>query len=68
MSYGKVELEEAVNAILGINPVIALGLPRAVEESAIQLFLNPDAHADALTIIRSALSDLRDFGSFKFAK
>ena len=67
MTYRKDEIELATRTILSEGQVGSLGLPRAVEESAIQLFLNEDAHAEAVAIIREALSDLRDFGSFKFA-
>ncbi len=65
MSYFKEDIIEAVNAILGEKQVESLGIPRSVEESAIVLFLNVDAHQEAVAVIREALSDLRDFGVFK---
>ena len=68
MAYSKETLENAARSILGSDPVVALGLPRASEECAVQLFLNKDAHPDAVEIIRESVSDLRDFGSFKFTK
>jgi hypothetical protein len=68
MSYRKTELQSAVETILGEDEVDAMGLPRAAEECAVQLFLNIEAHQEAIDIIRCAVSDLRDFGSFKFVK
>jgi hypothetical protein len=66
MAYGKEELQHALEQILDTEQVEAIGITRAVEESAIQLFLNNDSHKFAITIIKEALSDLRDFGSFKY--
>ena len=67
MVYTKAQLEEIAICILGSNPVVALGLPRAAEECAVQLFLNPEAHMDAVEVIRKAVLDIREFGNFKFA-
>lgn len=39
MSYSKDQLEQVASEILDSNPVVAMGLPRAVEECAVQLFL-----------------------------
>tara|TARA_R110001583_G_scaffold162327_2_gene314488 strand:- start:8281 stop:8514 length:234 start_codon:yes stop_codon:yes gene_type:complete len=67
MAYGKEELRSAVEQILDAEQFEAIGMPRAVEEAAIQLFLNDDAHDYAVRIIKESLSDLRDFGSFRYA-
>lgn len=66
MAYGKAELKNTLEQILDAEQVDALGVSRAVEEAAIQLFLNIDAHKEAVSIIRESLSDIRDFGSFKY--
>lgn len=68
MAYRKEQLEETVSAIIGSSPATSLGLPRAVEESAVQLFINVDADQSAVQLAREAVSDLRDFGTFKFEK
>lgn len=68
MAYGKVELKNVLEQILDAEQVEALGLSRAAEEAAIQLFLNDDAHEHAVTMIKESLSDLRDFGSFRYTK
>lgn len=68
MAYTVEELTQVANQILGQNPVVVLGLPRAVEECAIQLFLadrNDETEA-ATVIIKEALSDLRGDGFFKY--
>lgn len=67
MAYGKEELQHTLEQILDAEQVEAIGITRAVEEAAIQLFLNDDAHDHAITIIKESLSDLRDFGSFRYA-
>lgn len=62
MAYSKSELNKALVNILSLKSVNSLGTTRSVEEAAIQLFLNDDAHQEAVSIIKEALSDLRDFG------
>ena len=66
MPYRKEELEKSVNTIIGQEIFSSLTLPRATEEAAIVLFLNDDAHDEAIQLIKEAVSDLRDFGHFKF--
>jgi hypothetical protein len=67
MAYGKQELQNTLEQILSNDHVEAIGITRAVEEAAIQLFLNDDADERAIIIIKESLSDLRDFGSFRFS-
>lgn len=67
MPYSKEELQHTLEQILDVEQVEALGTTRAVEEAAIQLFLNYDAHDYPTTIIKESLSDLRDFGSFRYS-
>lgn len=66
MSYSKEVLTALVKSILGETQVEALGLPRAVEESAIVLFLQESSNTTDLLMIREALVDLRQAGSFNF--
>ena len=67
MAYGKKELKKILIQILDIEQVESLGITRAVEEAAIQLFLNDDAHELTINVIKESLSDIRDFGSFKYS-
>lgn len=67
MAYRKEELQHTLEQILDAEQVEAIGITRSVEESAIQLFLNDDAHDFAVRIIKEALADLRNFGLFRYA-
>jgi hypothetical protein len=67
MPYGKTELKNTLEKILDTEQVEALGVSRAVEEAAIQLFLNDDAHEETVTIIKESLTDIRIGGNFKYA-
>jgi hypothetical protein len=68
MAYSKQKLIEVLEVILNKEKIDSLGLPRATEEAAIELFLdqgiwNSDEY---ISIIREALIDLRDNGSFNY--
>ena len=68
MAYSKQKLREVLEVMLNKEKLESLGFPRATEEAAIKLFLdqgfwNSDEY---INIVREALIDLRDNGSFNY--
>lgn len=66
-SYTKEELTSAIAYIIGVDQVEELGLPKATEEAAVQLFLQGSPDSDDSLVVREAISDLRQNGYFQFA-
>ncbi len=66
MAYLKSELNIIVVAILGDTQVSALGLARSVEQCAVELFVAEQCNSEDASIIREAIRDLREKGSFNF--
>lgn len=65
--YSKEQLTNSLNEILGSEYVYVLGTSRAVEESAITIFMDSEKYKEQENIIRNALLDLRKFGIFKYS-
>ncbi len=68
MTYTKLQLIEITNRILTPTYALSIGLPKAVEETAIQLFMGRHAQANDPKIIKQALCDLRNHGEFGFSQ
>ncbi|MBD1389531.1 hypothetical protein IC617_08830 [Neiella sp. HB171785] len=65
-SYSQADLQQAVCCYLSQTQIEALGMTRAVEEVALTLFLSPIKDDANSQIIKAALFDLRERGSFNY--
>ena len=68
MTYSKDELNKVILEILGAKQVVSLGPVRALEESAVKLFLDGSLDDNDLHVrmVKDALSDIREFGCFRY--
>jgi hypothetical protein len=64
MAYSKTELTKTLEQILNSKQVASLGLPRAAEAAAVNLFLNDKPNATESRIVSEALTDIRSGGQF----
>ena len=70
MPYTECELEEAVLSQVSKGQLEALGLPRAIEEAALVIFIG-QYHVDfsrETEVLREALINLREQGALKYTK
>lgn len=68
MAYSKKQVQAVLKSILKPEQIESLGMPRAIEEAAIELFLQDEMYnsQEYVDILREALSDLRDSGSLNY--
>lgn len=63
-SYSKESLKLALNNVVGEKVVDTMGIVRALDEAAIQLFLMPSLIEKTTRTIKDALIDIRQSGCF----
>lgn len=68
MAYSKKQLQEVLISILKPEQIEGLGMPKAVDEAAIILFMQDEIYSsqEYVNILREALCDLRDSGTFNY--
>lgn len=68
MAYSKKQLRNVLGSILKVGQIKSLGIPRAIEEAAVTLFMQDEIYnsQEYVDILREALCDLRDSGSLNY--